>query len=149
LRIERILSIFDGLKSYFLSCDKCPKLLFDFFENFESELFLKFLYGTLQLFNNNNVPYTIEEKWKTIFKVFKKTDISCCNISKMIEFAMSLPGTSAPVERVFSIMGNIWLREEHRLRVSENRVLRRIFGPKKDEVTGEWRKLHNEELCDL
>jgi hypothetical protein len=31
----------------------------------------------------------------------------------------------------------------------ENRVLRRIFGPKRDEVTGEWRKLHNEELCDL
>jgi hypothetical protein len=35
---------------------------------------------------------------------------------------------------------------EHRLRVVENRVLRRIFGPKRDEVTGEWRKLHNEEL---
>jgi hypothetical protein len=41
------------------------------------------------------------------------------------------------------------LREQHRLRVFENRVLRRIFGPKKDEVTGEWRKLHNEELRDL
>jgi hypothetical protein len=41
------------------------------------------------------------------------------------------------------------LREEHRLRSSENRVLRRIFGPKRDEVTGEWRKLHNEELHDL
>jgi hypothetical protein len=38
------------------------------------------------------------------------------------------------------------LREEHRLRVFENRVLRRIFGPRRDEVTGEWRKLHNEEL---
>ena len=38
------------------------------------------------------------------------------------------------------------MREERRLRVFENRVLRRIFGPKTDEVTGEWRKLHNEEL---
>ena len=38
------------------------------------------------------------------------------------------------------------LREEHRLRVFENGVLRRIFGPKKDEVAGKWRKLHNEEL---
>jgi hypothetical protein len=38
------------------------------------------------------------------------------------------------------------LREEHRLRVFENRVLRRIYGPKRDDVTGEWRKLHNEEL---
>jgi hypothetical protein len=37
----------------------------------------------------------------------------------------------------------------YRLGVFENRVLRRIFGPKKDEVTGEWRKLHNEELHDL
>jgi hypothetical protein len=41
------------------------------------------------------------------------------------------------------------LREEHILRVFENRVLRRIFGPKRDEVMGEWRKLHNEELHDL
>jgi hypothetical protein len=41
------------------------------------------------------------------------------------------------------------LREERRLRVFENRVLRRIFGPKGDEITGEWRKLHNEELNDL
>jgi hypothetical protein len=37
------------------------------------------------------------------------------------------------------------LREERRLRVFENRVLRRIFGPKRDEVIGKWRKLHNEE----
>jgi len=41
------------------------------------------------------------------------------------------------------------LREEPRLRVFENRMYRRIFGPKKDEVTGKWRKLHNEELNDL
>ena len=40
------------------------------------------------------------------------------------------------------------LREESRLRAFENRVLRRIFGPPRDEVTGEWRKLHNEELND-
>ena len=41
------------------------------------------------------------------------------------------------------------MREEHRLRVFENRVLRRIFGPKRDGVTGEWRKVHKEELNDL
>jgi hypothetical protein len=39
--------------------------------------------------------------------------------------------------------------EERGLRVFENRVLRRIFGPNRDEVTGEWRRLHNEELHDL
>jgi hypothetical protein len=44
---------------------------------------------------------------------------------------------------------SLTLREEQRLGVVENRVLRRIFGPKIDEVTGEWRKLHDEELHDL
>jgi hypothetical protein len=44
---------------------------------------------------------------------------------------------------------SIILREEWRLRVFENRVLRRIFGPERNEVTGEWRRLHNEELNDL
>jgi hypothetical protein len=41
------------------------------------------------------------------------------------------------------------LSEEHRLKVSENRVLRRIFRPKREEVSGGWRRLHNEELHDL
>jgi hypothetical protein len=44
---------------------------------------------------------------------------------------------------------SLTLREEHRLRVSENRVLRRIFGPKRDDVTGDWRKLHNEDINNL
>jgi hypothetical protein len=44
---------------------------------------------------------------------------------------------------IFVIVG------QHRLRVFENRVLRRMFGPKRDEVTGSWRKLHNEELHTL
>ena len=41
------------------------------------------------------------------------------------------------------------MREERRLRVFENRVLKRIFGPKRDEVTGKWGKLHNKELNGL
>jgi hypothetical protein len=45
--------------------------------------------------------------------------------------------------------GPLTLREEQRLRVFWNRVLRRIWGPKREEVTGEWRRLHNEELNDL
>jgi hypothetical protein len=44
---------------------------------------------------------------------------------------------------------SLTLRQEHRLRMFENMVLRRVFGPKRDEVTGEWRKLHNEELRDF
>jgi hypothetical protein len=52
--------------------------------------------------------------------------------------------------------GSVWVRNlassikgEYKLRVFENRMLRRIFGPKRDEVTGDWRKLHNEELHNL
>jgi hypothetical protein len=44
---------------------------------------------------------------------------------------------------------SLTLSEEHRLRVFENKVLRRIFGSKRDEMTGGWRKLHNDELRDL
>jgi len=44
---------------------------------------------------------------------------------------------------------SLTLRDKRRLRVSGNRVLRRVFGPQRDEVVGEWRKLHNEELYDL
>jgi hypothetical protein len=44
---------------------------------------------------------------------------------------------------------SLTLREEHRLRVFENRVLRRIFGPKRDEVAGGWRRLDNEEIHNL
>jgi hypothetical protein len=44
---------------------------------------------------------------------------------------------------------SLTLEDEHRLRVFENRVSRRIFGPKRDEIKGEWRKIHNEELNNL
>jgi hypothetical protein len=44
---------------------------------------------------------------------------------------------------------SLTVREERKLRMLKNRTLRRIFGPKRDELTGEWRRLHNEELCDM
>jgi len=44
---------------------------------------------------------------------------------------------------------SLTLQEERKLRVFQNMVLKRIFGPRRDEVTGEWRRLHNEELSDL
>jgi hypothetical protein len=47
------------------------------------------------------------------------------------------------------VIWSLTLREERRLKVFDNRVLRRVFGPKRDEVTGKWRKLHKEELNDL
>jgi hypothetical protein len=54
-----------------------------------------------------------------------------------------------PEDRATTKTGSLTLREEHRVRVFENRVLRRLFGPKRDEVTGGWRKLHNEQIHNL
>jgi len=74
--------------------------------------------------------------------------LSCCLLSKNIKIkiyrTMILPAVLFGCET-----WSLTLSEERRLRVFEDRVLRGIFGPKKDEVTGEWRKLHNEELNDL
>jgi hypothetical protein len=52
-------------------------------------------------------------------------------------------------ENLFFFFWSLTVREEHKLRLFENRMLRRIFGPKTDGVTGGWRKLHNEELHNL
>jgi hypothetical protein len=62
---------------------------------------------------------------------------------------LTLEYTRAPVDVFGCETWFLTLREEYRLNVFENRVLRRIFGPKMDEVTGGWRKLHNDELRDL
>ena len=62
------------------------------------------------------------------------------------------PGISHSIQMTVLYGCETWsltLREERRLRMFEDRVLRRVFGPKRDEVTGEWRKLHKEELRDL
>jgi hypothetical protein len=78
------------------------------------------------------VPSTLTSFWHS----------SCCVFVK----------SSKPLRPVVLYWCETWfltLREEHRLRVFENRVLRRIFGPKRDEMMGEWRKLHNKELHDL
>ena len=75
----------------------------------------------------------------------------CWTIIQSTSFHPVLQGfmTLLPVVLYGCETWSLILREERRLRVFENRVLRRVFGPKGDEVTGEWRKLHNEELSDL
>jgi hypothetical protein len=71
-------------------------------------------------------------------------DVTASNINPHIRTTIILPVVLYGCET-----WSLTLREEHILRVFENRVLRRIFGLKRDEVTREWRKLHNEELRDL
>ena len=84
---------------------------------------------------------------------------NACHHSVQNLLSSSLLSTNLKIKRYGTIILSVvlygcetWsftLREERRLRVSENRLLRRIFGPKRDKETGEWRKLHNEELNDL
>ena len=66
---------------------------------------------------------------------------------------MCWPGLYTPASAKYNSevlhLQPLTLREERKLRVFGNMVLRRIFGPRRDEVTGEWRRLHNEELNDL
>ena len=60
-----------------------------------------------------------------------------------------LPRIILPVELCGCEIWCLTLREEHRLRIFENRVLRKIFGPKRDEVPGEWSRPHNEDLYEM
>ena len=74
--------------------------------------------------------------------------LSCSLLSKNIKITTC--GTmTLPVVLYGCDTWSLTSREEPRLRVFENRMLRRIFGPKRGEVIGEWRKLHNDELNDL
>jgi hypothetical protein len=88
-------------------------------------------------FNSGNACYYSVQNLLSPRLLSKKVKIRIC---KIIILPVVLYGRETWSLRV---------REGHRLRVFENRVLRRIFGPKRDEVTGEWRKLLNEELRDL
>jgi hypothetical protein len=87
-----------------------------------------------------------------------KWGIACCHSVQNLLCAILLSRSTKikmygtiilPVRLYGCETWSLTLREEHSLRVCENGVLRRIFGPKMDEVTGEWRKLHTEELNDL
>jgi hypothetical protein len=74
-------------------------------------------------------------------------NLSSCLLSKNVKIRI-YKTIILPVVLYGCETWSLTIREEHRLRVFENRVLK-IFGPKRDEVTGEWRKLYNEELRDL
>jgi hypothetical protein len=86
-----------------------------------------------------------------------KTDIACYHsVQNRLSFSLLFKNLNFKIYRTillpFVLYGcetwSLTLREEHKLRVFENRVLR-IYGSKRDEVTGKWRKLHNEELYYL
>jgi hypothetical protein len=74
--------------------------------------------------------------------------LSSCLLSRNVKVKI-YKAISLPVVLYGCETWSLTLREEHRLKGFENRVLRRIYGPKRDKVTGEWRKLHSEELHNL
>jgi hypothetical protein len=74
--------------------------------------------------------------------------LSSCLLSKNIKITIYIT-IILPVVLYGCETWSLTLREEHKLRVFENSLLRRIFGPKRDEVTGVWRKLYNEEIHSL
>ena len=83
-----------------------------------------------------------------------KSGNACCHsVQNLLSSSLLSKNLKVEIYRTVVLYGcetwSLALNEERRLRVFERRVLRRIFGPKRDEVTGEWRKLHNEELNDL
>ena len=122
-----------------------------------TRLYLTFVHSSPVLlgFHNAVTSRAVREEIKS--GVTSRT--ACCHeVQKNILYS-SLISTNLKIKKYKTIIlpvvlygcetWSLTLREERRLRMFENRVLRRIFGTKRDEVTGQWRKLHNEELYDL
>jgi len=102
------------------------------------------------LTNQNSIQEEIKGKWKSgnACNHSVQNHLSSSLLSKNIKIKI-YRNTILPVVLYGCETWLLTLREECRLRMSENKVWRRIFRPKRDEVTGEWRKLQNEKLHDL
>ena len=109
------------------------------------------LIGTFSL---GGIKNSIQEEIKSRLKL----ENACCySVQNLLSSSLLSKKLKIKVRRtvIFPVVlygcetWSLTLSEERRLRVFENSVLRRVFGPKTNEVTGEWRKLHNEELSDL
>ena len=102
--------------------------------------------GTI-LTNQNSIQKEIKRRLKSGIACYNSVHnlLSFSLLSKILKIKMYRT-IILPVALYGCESWSLTLREEHRLRVFENRMLRRIFGAKRDEVTRDWRKLHNEEL---
>ena len=110
----------------------------------------QFKYVATTLTNENSIQREITSRLKSGNACYHSVQniLSSSLLSKNLRIK-KYRTTVLPVVLCGCETWSLTLREGRRLRVFENRMLRRIFGPKRDEVTGEWRKLHNEELHDL
>jgi len=110
----------------------------------------EFKYLGTTLTNQNSIAEEIKSRLRS--------ENACCHLmqnllsSRLLSKNVKIKINRTIILPVVLYGCEIWsliLREERKLRVFENMMLRRIFGPRRDEVTGEWRRLHNEELNDL
>ena len=115
--------------------------------SFEREEEFKYLETTLT--NQNSIQEDIKGRLKSGYACHH-------SVQNILTFSLLSKNLKIKIYKTIILLvvygcetWSLTLREERRLRVFENRVLRKIFGPKRDEVTGEWRKLHKEELHDL
>jgi hypothetical protein len=109
----------------------------------------QFKYFGTSLTNRNSIQEEIKSRLKSGNAFYHSVQdlLSSSLVSKNTKLKIYRT-TILPVVLYGCETWSVTLMEEHRLRLFENRVLTRIFGPKRDEVTGEWRRLHNEELQD-
>jgi hypothetical protein len=110
----------------------------------------QFKYLGTTLTNQNSIHEEIKSRWKSGNACYHSVQnlLSSSLLSKNVKIKI-YRSIILPVVLYGCETWSLTLREECRLRVLENRVLRRIFGPKRDEVTVEWRRLHNNELYAL
>ena len=110
----------------------------------------EFKYLEINLTNQNSIQEEIKSRLKSENAWYYSAQnlLSFSLLSKNIKIQINRT-IILPVVFYGCETWSLTQRKKRRLRMFENRVLRRIFGPKSDEVTGEWRKLHNEELNDL
>ena len=102
------------------------------------------------LTNQNSIAEEIKSRWKSGNACYHSVQnlLSSRSLSKHLKIKIYRT-VIWPVVLYGCENWSLTLREERKLRMFENRVLRRIFGPRRDDVTGEWRRLHNEELSVL
>ena len=119
-------------------------------DNSPTERVEEYKYLGKTLTYQNSIQEEIKSRWKSENACYYsvKNLLSSSLLSKRLNIKIYRT-IILPVVLYVCETWSLTLREERRLRVFENRVLRRVFGPKWDEATEEWRKLHNEELSDL
>jgi hypothetical protein len=110
----------------------------------------EFKYLGTTLTNQNSIPKEVKSRFRSGNACYHSVQnlLSSRLLSKNLKIKL-YSTIILPIVLYGCEIWSLTLREERKLRVFENRVLRRIFRPRRDEVTGEWRRLHNEELNDL